>query len=132
MPTLLAGFILNGNSQQIAVAYAAAAAVASIAYSAVFLLLGTVTRHAVVASLVYALVWESLFGSLVPGARTLSVQQCGLALGRAHRRGRRRLLGRGASAGPRPARRRDGGGDVVRGPEAALPDARRGGVSRIP
>ncbi|MFF4216947.1 hypothetical protein B7P34_06445 [Streptosporangium nondiastaticum] len=80
VPTLVAGFILNGNSQQIAVAYAAAAAVASVAYSAVFLLLGTVTRHAVVAGLVYALVWESLFGSLVPGARTLSVQQWSLAL----------------------------------------------------
>ncbi|MEV4870580.1 ABC transporter permease subunit [Streptomyces syringium] len=80
VPTLLAGYILNGNSQQIAVAYAAAAAVASIAYSAVFLLLGTVTRHAVVAGLVYALVWESLFGNLIPGARTLSVQQWSLAL----------------------------------------------------
>ncbi|MEU5417656.1 ABC transporter permease [Streptomyces sp. NPDC020799] len=80
VPTLIAGFVLNGNSQQIAVAYAAAAAVASVAYSAIFLLLGTVTRHAVVAGLVYALVWESLFGSLIPGARTLSVQQWALAL----------------------------------------------------
>lgn len=80
VPTLIAGYLLNGNSQQIAVAYAAAAAVASIAYSAVFLLLGTVTRHAVVAGLVYALVWESLFGNLIPGARTLSVQQWSLAL----------------------------------------------------
>ncbi|MFF4530714.1 ABC transporter permease [Streptomyces sp. NPDC001407] len=80
VPTLIAGFVLNGNSQQIAVAYAAAAAVASVAYSAIFLLLGTVTRHAVVAGLVYALVWESLFGSLIPGARTLSAQQWALAL----------------------------------------------------
>ncbi|WP_414168553.1 ABC transporter permease subunit [Streptoverticillium reticulum] len=80
VPMLIAGFLLNGNSQQIAVAYAVAAAVASVAYSAIFLLLGTVTRHAVVAGLVYALVWESLFGNLVPGARTLSVQQWALAL----------------------------------------------------
>ncbi|QKV93854.1 ABC transporter permease subunit [Streptomyces sp. NA02950] len=80
VPTLLAGFILNGNGHQIAVAYAVAAAVASVAYSAIFLLLGTVTRHAVVAGLVYALVWETLFGSLVSGARTLSVQQWALAL----------------------------------------------------
>ncbi|MCD9143708.1 ABC transporter permease subunit [Streptomyces albireticuli] len=80
VPTLIAGFILNGNSQQIAVAYAVAAAVASVAYSAIFLLLGTVTRHAVVAGLVYALVWETLFGSLISGARTLSVQQWSLAL----------------------------------------------------
>ncbi|WP_419996455.1 ABC transporter permease [Streptomyces boninensis] len=75
IPTLIAGFILNGNSQQLAAAYAIATLIASIAYAALFLLLGTVTKHAVVFGLVYALVWEALFGSLVPGARALSVQQ---------------------------------------------------------
>ncbi|WP_369247729.1 ABC transporter permease [Streptomyces sp. R41] len=81
VPTFIAGMILNGNGQQIAVAYTVAALVASIAYAALFLLLGTVTRHAVVFGLVYALVWEALFGSLVSGARTLSVQQWALAVG---------------------------------------------------
>ncbi|MEV0373090.1 ABC transporter permease subunit [Streptomyces sp. NPDC050636] len=81
VPVLIAGFVLNGNSQQIAVAYALAAAIASIAYSALFLFFGTVTRHAVVFGLVYALVWEALFGNLVPGAKTLSVQQWALAVG---------------------------------------------------
>jgi ABC-2 type transport system permease protein len=80
VPTFIAGMILNGNGQQIAVAYTVAALVASIAYAAMFLLLGTVTRHAVVLGLVYALVWEALFGSLVAGARTLSVQQWALAV----------------------------------------------------
>ncbi|MEU1532218.1 ABC transporter permease [Streptomyces fagopyri] len=80
VPTFIAGMILNGNGQQIAVAYTVAALVASIAYAALFLLLGTVTRHAVVFGLVYALVWEALFGSLVSGARTLSVQQWALAV----------------------------------------------------
>ncbi|MFD9187771.1 ABC transporter permease [Streptomyces phaeochromogenes] len=80
IPTFLAGMILNGNGQQIAVAYTVAALVASIAYAALFLLLGTITRHAVVFGLVYALVWEALFGSLVSGARTLSVQQWSLAV----------------------------------------------------
>ncbi|MEU6799985.1 ABC transporter permease [Streptomyces neyagawaensis] len=80
IPTFVAGLILNGNGQQIAVAYTVAALVASIAYAAMFLLLGTVTRHAVVFGLVYALVWEALFGSLVQGARTLSVQQWSLAV----------------------------------------------------
>ncbi|MFI7339294.1 ABC transporter permease [Streptomyces sp. NPDC050085] len=80
VPTLIAGLILNGNGQQIAVAYTIAALVASITYAAIFLLLGTVTRHAVVFGLVYALVWEALFGSLVAGARTLSVQQWSLAV----------------------------------------------------
>ncbi|NSC22647.1 ABC transporter permease [Streptomyces albus subsp. chlorinus] len=81
VPVLVAGFVLNGNSQQIAVAYALAAAVASVAYSALFLLLGTVSRHAVVIGLAYALIWEALIGSLVAGAKTLSVQQWALALG---------------------------------------------------
>ncbi|MFC8129437.1 ABC transporter permease [Streptomyces sp. NPDC057302] len=80
VPTFIAGMILNGNGQQIAVAYTIAALVASIAYAALFLLLGTITRHAVVFGLVYALVWEALFGSLVAGARTLSVQQWSLAV----------------------------------------------------
>lgn len=80
IPTFFAGLILDGNGQHLAVAFGVAAAVASIAYSAIFLLLGVVTRHAVVAGLVYALVWESLIGNLVPGARTLSVQQWALAL----------------------------------------------------
>lgn len=80
IPILIAGIILNGNGQRIAVAYAVAAAVASVAYSAVFLLLGVVSRNAVVFGLIYALLWEALFGSLVPGARTLSIQQWSLAL----------------------------------------------------
>ncbi|MDB1086192.1 ABC transporter permease [Streptomyces sp. ACA25] len=80
VPTLLAGWILNGNSGQIAVAFAVAAAAASVAYSAVFLLLGTISRNAVVFGLVYALIWETLFGSLVPGARTLSIQHWGVAV----------------------------------------------------
>lgn len=80
LPTLLAGLILNGNGQQVAVAYTVAALVASIAYSALFLLLGTVSRHAVVIGLVYALIWEALFAGLISGARTLSVREWALAV----------------------------------------------------
>ncbi|MEV6103279.1 ABC transporter permease subunit [Streptomyces sp. NPDC051940] len=81
IPTLLAGYILNANSQQLAVAYALSAAIASVAYAALFLFLGTITKHAVLIGLIYALIWESLFGSLVEGARTLSIQQWALAIG---------------------------------------------------
>ncbi|MEU6851788.1 ABC transporter permease subunit [Actinacidiphila alni] len=80
VPTLIAGIILNGNGQNIAVAFGVAAAVASVAYAAIFLMLGVLTRHAVIAGLVYALVWESVIGNVVPGARTLSVQQWALAV----------------------------------------------------
>ncbi|HEY5833331.1 ABC transporter permease subunit [Streptomyces sp.] len=80
IPTLLAGYVLNGNGQNLAVAFAVAAAVASVAYAAIFLMLGVITRHAVIVGLVYALVWESVIGSVVPGARALSVQQWALAV----------------------------------------------------
>jgi ABC-2 type transport system permease protein len=81
IPTLLAGFVLNGNGQNLAVAYCVATIIASVAYAAIFLLLGVLTRHAVVVGLVYALVWETVIGNIVPGAQTLSVQQWALAVG---------------------------------------------------
>jgi len=80
LPVLLAGYFLDGGSQRLAIAYAAAAAVASVGYAAIFLMLGVFTRHAVIVGLVYALVWEGLIGTEVPGARTLSVQQWSLAV----------------------------------------------------
>ncbi|GAA1140981.1 ABC-2 type transport system permease protein [Kitasatospora gansuensis] len=80
VPTLLAGLVLVGTQDNLAVAYTVGTLVAGAAYSAVFLLLGVVTRNAVVVGLAYALVWESLFGNFVEGARTLSIQQWGLSL----------------------------------------------------
>jgi ABC-2 type transport system permease protein len=80
IPTFVSGLILDGNSRHLAVAYGVAAVIASVGYSAIFLLLGIVTRHAVIAGLIYSLVWETLIGGLVPGAGTLSVQQWALAI----------------------------------------------------
>ena len=82
VPTYLAGVILFGNFEGVAVAYGVGALVAGAAYSAIFLLLGVVTRHAVVVGLLYSLVWESVVGSFVTGAKTLSVQQWSLAVAR--------------------------------------------------
>lgn len=80
VPTLFAGVIMSGGAGQIAIGFAAGALVASVAYSAIFLLLAVVTRHAVVYGLGYALIWESFIGGFVPGARTLSVQQWSLSV----------------------------------------------------
>jgi ABC-2 type transport system permease protein len=77
--TLIAGLILSGTSDGLAVAYALGALAAGISYCALFLLLAVLTRHAVVVGLLYALIWESLVGSFVPGAQALSIQQWALA-----------------------------------------------------
>ena len=82
IPTYLAGVILFGDFESVAVAYGIGALVAGAAYSAIFLLLGVVTRHAVVVGLLYSLVWESVVGNFVTGAKTLSVQQWALAVAR--------------------------------------------------
>ena len=130
IPTLLAGFILNGNGQQIAVAYTVAAPVASIAYSALFLLLGTVTRHAVV---VRPRLRPGLGGPVRQpgaGARTLSVQQWALALA-AEGRATATLITSdvGLPTATLLLVAVTVGGHLVRGPEAAHADARRGGVT---
>nr|WP_216853579.1 hypothetical protein [Phytoactinopolyspora halotolerans] len=80
VPTFLAGLIMVGDRAGIALAYGIGALVAGIVYSALFLLLAVATRHAVIFGLVYALIWESLVGTFVPGARTLSVQQWALSV----------------------------------------------------
>jgi ABC-2 type transport system permease protein len=77
---LMAGLILAGGASNVAVGFAAGSLIAGFAYSALFLLLAVVTRNAVVVGLLYALVWESAVGSLVPGAQALSVQQWGMSI----------------------------------------------------
>jgi ABC-2 type transport system permease protein len=80
VPVLVAGLVLAGTSDRLAAGYFLGALVAGLAYATLFLLLAVVTRHAVVIGLIYALIWESLVGSYVPGAQTLSIQQWSLAL----------------------------------------------------
>lgn len=80
LPVLVAGVVLTGEVGAVTLAYTLGALVSGVAYSALFLLLAVVSRNAVVLGLVYALVWESLVGGLVPGAQDLSVQQWSLAV----------------------------------------------------
>ena len=79
VPVFVAGMVLVGEVG-FALSFAIGALAAGIAYCALFLLLGVVTRNAVVIGLFYALIWESLIGQFVPGAQALSIQQWGLAL----------------------------------------------------
>jgi ABC-2 type transport system permease protein len=82
VPVFVAGLVLDGTTDQLWLGYGLGALVAGVAYSALFLLLAVLTRNAVVVGLIYALVWESVIGSFVPGAQALSIQQWSLAITR--------------------------------------------------
>lgn len=75
VPAFLSALIMSGTDNDIAVGLGVGAACGGIAYGALFLLLAVVTRSAVLVGLIYALIWETLVGSFVPGARTLSIAQ---------------------------------------------------------
>lgn len=82
LPVLVSGVILVGGQDRLAVGFGLEALLAGAAYCALFVLLSVVTRNAVVIGLVYALVWETLVGSVVPGAQALSIQQWSVGLNR--------------------------------------------------
>lgn len=75
VPTFVAAYLLVGLESGVASGFAVGALVGGIAYAAVFMLLGVLTRHAVTIGIVYALVWEGVVGNFVPGARRFSIQQ---------------------------------------------------------
>ena len=77
---LLISALITGDSTR-AVALFVAAAVAGTTYSALFLAISAVTRHAVIASLMFVLIWESLLGNLFSGIAWLSIGQWGLRIG---------------------------------------------------
>lgn len=82
LPLTVSGLILVGGDDRLAVGFGLEALLAGAAYCALFVLLSVLTRNAVVIGLVYALVWESLVGSVVPGAQALSIQQWSVGLNR--------------------------------------------------
>lgn len=57
----------------------AAVAISTLAYTAVFLALGYLTRHAVLVGLVYAFVWESGMTTAVSSLATVSLMRLGLS-----------------------------------------------------
>ena len=68
------------RTKRLGLAVLASGLVGSGVDSAVFLWLAVMTRNAVVVGLIYALVWESLVGQVVPGAQAQSIQQWGYAV----------------------------------------------------
>ena len=71
---ILIASLITGDATR-AVAMFVGAVVAGTAYSALFLAISSVTRHAVIASLMFVLIWESLLGNLFTGVAWLSIGQ---------------------------------------------------------
>lgn len=75
----IAGLVAGGGEQ--AVGWWVAALVAGTTYSALFLALSSLTRHAVVVGLIFVLIWEGLAGGFLSGVAWLSVGQWGIRIG---------------------------------------------------
>ena len=55
-------------------------AIGALVYSTIFSWLGLVTRRALGVGLLYAFIWEGLFGTFVDGLKYLSVKQYALSI----------------------------------------------------
>lgn len=79
LPLYVSALVAGGGDR--ATAAGLAAVVAGTTYSALFLAVSAVTRHAVIVSLLFVLIWEGLLGNLLTGVAWLSVAQWGLRIG---------------------------------------------------
>lgn len=79
LPTIAAVEIAGDEGTRLGWAYGVTAALAALAYTAVFVALSVATRNVVIIGLLYALLWETVLGGYVPGVRNVSVRQWALA-----------------------------------------------------
>lgn len=76
--TLLTGLLLGGSSSEataVTIAFAAAIAVGSLVYTAIFLALSAATSRGLIIGLGYSLLWEGLLAGALPGTQLLSVRE---------------------------------------------------------
>ncbi len=84
VPLLLGGLLAGGDgSLGLSLGFAAAGAIGSAIYCAVFVALSLVTGRAFIFGLAYVLVWEGFLAGLFAGTRTLSVREQSLAFAQA-------------------------------------------------
>lgn len=81
LPLVAAGLVLDWSEPGRALAVGVSAAVAGTVYTALFLAVAAFTRHAVVVGLLFALLWEGVFGSVFAGVRWLSIGAWGREVG---------------------------------------------------
>lgn len=80
IPTFLVGLIITGALGATTIAFTAASAIACVVYCSLFVMLGTLSRQAVIIGIMYILLWENLIAGLVSGTRVLSVHSWATSL----------------------------------------------------
>jgi len=83
VPEFAAGVIAVGRTGAFATGLGLGAVLGSAVYTAVFLLISTISRRPVAFALAYVAVWEGLVTNLVSGAKYLSAEQYSLGLANA-------------------------------------------------
>ena len=79
LPELVAGLVATGASRLTFGLFAGTLA-GSVIYNAIFVMISALTTRSVAVGLLYVLIWESLLGNFVAGARELSVGQYSLGI----------------------------------------------------
>jgi ABC-2 type transport system permease protein len=79
---LVAGLI-GHDDPSLTIAYAGAATVGALEYTALFLALSLATSRALIVGLAYVIVWEGVVAALFAGTRIFSVRQHALAVAEA-------------------------------------------------
>lgn len=84
IPIFLAGLLAAGGlGDGLVLGFTVAAALGSVTYCALFVLLSLVTSRALIFGLAYVLIWEGVLAGLFAGTRTFSVRQQTLAVAEA-------------------------------------------------
>lgn len=81
--TLVTGLLIGGSDPaavKTTLAFAIACAAGGAAYASVFVALSSLTARALIAGLIYVLLWEGALGGLLEGTRFLSIRQATLGL----------------------------------------------------
>jgi ABC-2 type transport system permease protein len=80
VPELIAGIIATGAAGKISLGLVVGALAGSVIYNALFVMLSVLTTRAIAVGLLYVLIWETVLGNFVRGARLLSVEQYSLGV----------------------------------------------------
>ena len=83
VPAMLVAGLIGHGDPSLTIAYAVAATVGALEYTALFLALSLATSRALIVGLAYVIVWEGVVAALFAGTRILSVRQHALAVAEA-------------------------------------------------